>query len=111
MRPVLRAVAGTLLLAAFGYLGGVGMTSLFPTPVQTKFYSADVRLNLLPDSTVRFPTVLGDVDIEFTGPMPAPGIVVEPQLRKDVTDAFVGAAPSPDTVRRPTNSRTPREPA
>lgn len=99
MRPVLRAVAGTLLLAAFGYLGGVGMTSLFPTPVQTKFYSADVRLNLVPDSTVRFPTVLGDVDIEFTGPMPAPGIVVEPQLRKDVTDAFVGAAPSPDTFR------------
>ena len=53
----------------------------------------------MPDSTVRFPTVLGDVDIEFTGPMPAPGMVVEPQLRKDVTAAFVGAAPSPDTFR------------
>lgn len=99
LRRFLRAALATVLLAAFGYLGGVGMTSLFPTAVQTKFYSAKVRLSLVPDSTVHLPTVLGDVDIAFDGPLPAPGIVVGPQLRKGVTEAFVGQAPSPETFR------------
>ncbi|RYG78473.1 metallophosphoesterase [Yimella sp. RIT 621] len=90
-----RWALATLLLAAFGYVGGVGMTSLFPTTVETKFYSADVRMGLVPDSTVRLPTLLGDVSVGFDGPLPAPGIIVDAQLRKDVTEAFAGRTPTP----------------
>ncbi|MBC9956523.1 metallophosphoesterase [Yimella sp. cx-51] len=95
----LKAIFGLLLVAALGYLGGVGMTSLFPTTVTTKYYAADVRLGLVPDSTARLPTMLGDLSVEFDGPLPAPGLLIDPQLRRDVTEAFTDGAPSVSTFQ------------
>ena len=74
----LRVTRGAeLLVLVFAvYLGGVGATSLFPTTVQTKHYSAEVRLSALPTltSTIHSPTSFGDLDLEFTSAFLAPEI-------------------------------------
>jgi len=72
------------------YLGGVGATSLFPTTVHTKHYSAEVRLSALPrlTSTIHSPTSFGDLDLEFTSVFPAPGVDATIQVRESITDLF-----------------------
>jgi predicted phosphodiesterase len=74
------------------YLGGVSATSLFPTTVQTKHYSAEVRLSALPrlTSTIHSPTSFGDLDLEFASVFPAPGVDATIQVRESITDVFAG---------------------
>jgi hypothetical protein len=75
-----------LVLAA--YLGGVSATSLFPTTVQTKHYSAEVRLSAVPGltSTIHSPTSFGDLDLQFASVFPAPGVDATIQVRESITD-------------------------
>ncbi|TWP35212.1 metallophosphoesterase family protein [Leekyejoonella antrihumi] len=94
-----RIVGVTILLALVGWVAGVAATTLFPTHVQTTYYQADVHLDLIPNSTVSVPTVLGDVDIHFDGPVPAPGIVVNSQLRRGVLEAFGTGTPAISALR------------
>lgn len=77
-----------LVLAA--YLGGVSATSLFPTTVQTKHYSAEVRLSAVPrlTSTIHSPTSFGDLDLQFSSVFPAPGVDATIQVRESITDLF-----------------------
>ena len=65
-------------------------TSLFPTTVQTKNYSAEVRLSALPTlaSTIHSPTSFGDLDLKFTGAFPAPGVDATVQARSAITALF-----------------------
>jgi predicted phosphodiesterase len=83
-------VAGTLGLLIAGYLGGVSVTSILPTDVQTQHYSAEARLSALPTrvSTLHSPTALGDIDLEFRGFVPAPGIDATVQVKENVTNLF-----------------------
>jgi len=71
-------------------LGGVAATSLFPTTVQTKHYSAEVRLSAVPTltSTIHSPTSFGDLDLEFAGVFPAPGVDATVQVRDTITELF-----------------------
>jgi len=71
-------------------LGGVSATSLFPTTVQTKHYSAEVRLSALPTltSTIHSPTSFGDLDLEFTSGFLAPGVDATVQVRDTITELF-----------------------
>jgi len=71
-------------------LGGVSATSLFPTTVQTKNYSAEVRLSALPTftSTIHSPTSFGDLDLEFKSAFLAPGVDATVQVRDTITDLF-----------------------
>jgi hypothetical protein len=72
------------------YLGGVSATSLFPTTVQTKNYSAEVRLSALPTltSTIHSPTSFGDLDLKFDGAFPAPGVDATIEVRETITELF-----------------------
>ena len=96
---VARVVGVTVLLALVGWITGVTATTLFPTHVQTTYYQADVHLELVPTSTVSVPTVLGDVDIHFDGPVPAPGVIVNSQLRRGVLEAFGSGTPAISALR------------
>ncbi len=87
------------MLGVVGWVAGVAATMLFPTHVQTDYYQATVHLQLRPSSTVSVPTVLGDVDVTFDGPVPAPSIVVDSQLRKGVLEAFGSGTPAISTLR------------
>ena len=88
-RPV---VAGLLrglavgLLGFVAYLGGVSATQLWPVHAQTRYFAADVAVEPRLDSTVELPTVVGDVVITFDGPVPAPGLSAQVQVRDEVTD-------------------------
>src|SRR5665647_2631500 len=79
-----------LVMVVAVYLGGVGATSLFPTAVQTSHYSAEVRLSALPSftSTIHSPTSVGDLDLKFTSPFPAPGVDATVQVRDTITELF-----------------------
>ncbi len=88
----LRVVRGLELVALtlVVYLGGVSATSLFPTTVQTKHYSAEVRLSAVPrlTSTIHSPTSFGDLDLQFASVFPAPGVDATIQVRESITDLF-----------------------
>jgi predicted phosphodiesterase len=79
-----------LVVVVAVYLGGVSATSLFPTIVQTKHYSAEVRLSALPTttSTIHSPTSFGDLDLKFTSPLAAPGVDATVQVRDTITELF-----------------------
>ena len=79
-----------LVLVLAVYLGGVSATSLFPTSVQTRNYSAEVRLSALPSftSTIHSPTSFGDLDLEFDSPFLAPGVDATVQVRDTITELF-----------------------
>ena len=83
-------VVELLVLVFAAYLGGVSATSLFPTTVETKNYSAAVRLSALPTltSTIHSPTSVGDLDLEFDSPFLAPGVDATVQTRDTITDLF-----------------------
>ena len=91
-----------LLVLVFAvHLGGVSATSLFPTTVQTKNYSAAVRLSALPTltSTIHSPTSFGDLDLEFTSAFLAPGVDVTVQVRDTITQLFDDRRVSIETLR------------
>ncbi len=92
LRRRLRVTRGAELVALVFvvYLGGVSATSLFPTTVQTKHYSAEVRLSALPTltSTIHSPTSFGDLDLKFDSAFPAPGVDATIEVRETITELF-----------------------
>ncbi|MDQ1536308.1 MAG: hypothetical protein QOE58_701, partial [Actinomycetota bacterium] len=80
-----------LLVLVFAVsLGGASATSLLPTTVETDHYRAEVRLSAIPTfiSTIHSPTSFGDLDLEFAGPFPAPGVDATVQVRDTITSLF-----------------------
>lgn len=110
-RRAWRTVTGTvmvLLLTVLGCVGGLAATSLWPTTVQTEYYSAQVRLSPSPAylSTVHNPTVVGDIDVRFDGALPAPGVESRIAVKETITELFTrgevdvsSIAPDPDELR------------
>jgi predicted phosphodiesterase len=91
-----------LLLLVFAVnLGGVAATSLLPTTVQTKHYSAEVRLSAFPrlTSTIHSPTTFGDLDLEFDSPVLAPGVDATVQVRDSFTELFAARRVSIKTIQ------------
>lgn len=82
-----RAVLLVVLVIA-ATIGGIATTRLWPVPAQTDYVSAQISLTLAPSrtSTVHTPTVLGDIDLDFDGPVPAPGIEATVQVRPEVNE-------------------------
>ena len=79
-----------LLIVAACYLGGVAATNLSPTTVQTSQYQAVIRLEPVPLHTpvLHSPTIVGDVDVEFTSLTVAPGIDMDVSVRPEITELF-----------------------
>lgn len=104
----LRTALVVLALAVLGSLGGVTTTALWPTTLQTRHFEASVQVSpsVLRASTVHVPTVFGDLDIQFDGPLAAPGIDAHIQVREEITELFTTGrvdveelAPDPDELR------------
>ncbi|WP_256840179.1 metallophosphoesterase family protein [Ornithinimicrobium faecis] len=87
---LLRVFATVALLAIVGYIGGMATTNLWPITAETDNFRARVQLAASPfqSSTVHAPTVFGDIDLHFAGPLPAPGIEVRLQVKEEITDLF-----------------------
>ncbi|MGB6020695.1 MAG: metallophosphoesterase [Ornithinimicrobium sp.] len=85
-----RLVLAVVLLAAVASWGGLAATRIWPVSTQTDYFSAQVSLTpgIGQTSTVHTPTVFGDIDVEFDGPLPAPGIEAQVQVRPEITDLF-----------------------
>jgi predicted phosphodiesterase/uncharacterized membrane protein (DUF441 family) len=77
---------GPLVVAAA--LGGTVATIVIPTTVQTRHYRAEVSLSLDPRDSARLtaPTVFGDVSVTFGGI--APGLIVRPEVKDNITDVL-----------------------
>ncbi|MCK0112875.1 metallophosphoesterase [Ornithinimicrobium sp. F0845] len=86
----LRAVLTVLVLAVVGYAGGMATTNLWPITTETDNFSAAVRVSPSPfqANVVHTPTVFGDIDLHFAGPLPAPGIEARLQVKEEITDLF-----------------------
>lgn len=86
----LRLLGLTALLAVMGYMGGVAATALRPIVVETDYYRAEVSIapGFGDTSSVRAPTVFGDITLDFAGPVPAPGIEARVQVREEITQLF-----------------------
>lgn len=86
----LRALLTVLVLSIVGYVGGVATTSLWPITTETDNFRASVRITPSPlqASVVHAPTVFGDIDLHFAGPVPAPGIEARLQVKEEITDLF-----------------------
>ncbi len=71
-------------------MGGVAATNLSPTKVETAYYQAVIRLDPLPLRTpvLHSPTIVGDVDVEFSSPVVAPGIDMAVSVREEITTLF-----------------------
>ncbi|MGA8979673.1 MAG: metallophosphoesterase family protein, partial [Pedococcus sp.] len=89
-RPVLLLMNSgavvALVLAAL--LGGIAATTLFPTSVNTLNYGATLRLSVNPANlgTISSPTLFGDIQLDFAGPVPAPGVIADVQVKQRITD-------------------------
>ncbi len=83
-------VLAVIALGISGFLGGVAATSVLPSTVETDHYRATLRLSPLPwqTSTLHGPTTFGDIDLDFGGWAPAPGIDATVQLKASVTELF-----------------------
>lgn len=68
--------------------GGVAATTLFPSEADTTNYGARLRLSLDPSgiSAIQSPTILGDIRLDFAGPLPAPGVVTQVHVKERITD-------------------------
>jgi len=88
-RLVTRGVELVVMVIAV-YLGGVSATSLFPTTVQTRHYTAEVRLSAPPTSTstIHSPTSFGDLNLKFTSLFLAPGVDATVEFRDTITELF-----------------------
>ncbi|HSP59999.1 MAG TPA: metallophosphoesterase [Ornithinimicrobium sp.] len=82
----LRRAAVVALLAVVAFMGGVATTQLWPVHTETQYFAADVSVEPTLSSTVQVPTVVGDVVMTFDGPLPAPGLTAQVQVRDEVTD-------------------------
>ena len=82
----LRTTGAALLVAAASLTGGLAAATLWPVPVETAYYAADVSLDPTWEghSRIHADTVVGNVSAEFTGL--APGIRVEPRIKPEITD-------------------------
>lgn len=89
-RRWLRNLLAVPALALIGYLGGLATTSLWPIGLETDYYSAKARVapSLLKTSTMHLPTVFGDIELEFSGPLPAPGVDTRVQVKEEITELF-----------------------
>lgn len=89
-RRTLRNVVAVPVLAVAGYLGGLAATSLWPITLETEHYAAQARVapSLERASTVHNPTVFGDIDLQFSGPIPAPGVETRIQVKEEITELF-----------------------
>ena len=76
-----------LLVLVACYLGGVAATNLAPTTIETNHYRAVLRLDPIPrhSPSLHSPTIVGDVDLQFTSPLIAPGLDVEVSVREEIT--------------------------
>lgn len=83
-----RLVLAIIMLAAAASWGGLAATRIWPVTTQTEYFTAKVSLagGFGATSTVHTPTVFGDIDVEFDGPLPAPGIEAQVQVRPDITN-------------------------
>lgn len=86
----LRPLLTVALLAIVGYLGGMTTTNLWPITTETDNFRARVTVAASPfqSSVVHTPTVFGDIDLHFDGPLPAPGIEARLQVKEEITDLF-----------------------
>ena len=68
--------------------GGVAATTLFPSSVETINYRAQLRLSANPEdaSRIHAPTVFGDINLDFDGPVVAPGVLAGVQVKPNITD-------------------------
>lgn len=75
-----------LVLACVG--GGVAATTLFPSTVETINYRAQLRLSVNPEdvSSLHAPTIFGDINLDFDGPVMAPGVLAGVQVKPNITD-------------------------
>lgn len=90
----LRALMLALLTVIVAGAAGVFATVLVPTTVSTDYYTADVRLSpsWSDRSSIRADTVVGGVTARFAGL--APGIVVEPRVREEISEVVAGGSVS-----------------
>ncbi len=98
-----RVVRWLAMLAAC-YLGGVAATNLTPTTIETRHYVASVRLSVLPERSpaLRSPTILGDLDLNFSSPVLAPGIEAGISVKENITEVFTSRDVSVRSLQ-PTN--------
>ncbi|WP_066640398.1 metallophosphoesterase [Serinicoccus hydrothermalis] len=83
----LRRVGVVVLLLLLAFAGGVVATQLSPVHTQTRYFAADISVEPWLDSTVRLPTVVGDMEVSFArAVLPAPGLEAQVQVREEVTD-------------------------
>ncbi len=84
---LVKAGAALALVLAALY-GGIAATTLFPTSVDTLNYEARLRLSADPATlgTIQSPTLFGDIQLEFAGPVPAPGVIADVQVKQRITD-------------------------
>ncbi|MGD8149533.1 metallophosphoesterase family protein [Ornithinimicrobium sp. Y1694] len=82
----LRHLMVVALMALLAFLGGVATTQLWPVHTETRYFAADVSVEPSLNSTIQLPTVVGDVILNFDGPLPAPGLTAQVQVREEVTD-------------------------
>ena len=63
--------------------GGVAATTLFPSRADTLNYGATLRLSISPAdiSAIKSPTIFGDIRMTFAGPLPAPGVLAQVQVK------------------------------
>ncbi|MBA2695474.1 MAG: hypothetical protein H0U62_06425, partial [Actinobacteria bacterium] len=96
-----RRVLLMVVLVVAAAVGGIAATRLWPVTAQTDYLSARIALTLTPStsSTVHTPTVLGDIDLQFDGPVPAPGIEAQVQVREEVTDLLTQGQLDPAAFR------------
>ncbi len=83
------------------YVGGVAATNLSPTVVETAHYRAVLRLDPVPSHTpsLHSPTIAGDVDLQFTSPVLAPGLDVAVSVREEITGLLTGPGVSVATLQ------------
>ncbi|MGI8947673.1 MAG: metallophosphoesterase family protein [Ornithinimicrobium sp.] len=96
-----RRVLLMVVLVVAAAVGGIAATRLWPVTAHTDYLSARIALTLTPStsSTVHTPTVLGDIDLQFDGPVPAPGIEAQVQVREEVTDLLTQGQLDPAAFR------------
>ncbi|WP_151526351.1 metallophosphoesterase family protein [Serinicoccus kebangsaanensis] len=83
----LRRSGVVVLLLLLAFVGGVATTQLWPVHTETRYFSADISIEPRLDSSVRLPTVVGDMEVSFRrAVLPAPGLEGQVQVREEVTD-------------------------
>jgi predicted phosphodiesterase len=90
-RPVPRwavRLLAALTLVAGCAAGGIAATTLFPSSTETANYRAQLRLSADPHdiSRIHSPTIFGDINLEFDGLVPAPGVLASVQVKPSITD-------------------------